>query len=377
MTGKLEQARAALAERGMQMQRTVEIADDSFEAMQRLAAELGWGDGLPLVAPTEARVEAMLGGRDPNHVLGVMPPRHAEVTNLAVAANAVMAGCPPSVFPVVTTAIRAMCLSRFNLEGVQTTTHPVAPLVIVHGEIVDSGRFQRGFGHVRPRHDRQRDGGSGGAAVPVAHRRRATGRGRPIDAGTAVEVRVLHGREPPGHTVGALPGVGRCLRHERGDGGRHENPHNVENHVSGHAPSLLTTIASVFATIGSNNTWVHDGEVFIVLCPEHAQSIAGDGWTRRDVQDFLFNEAQLPLERLHYLGYPDYTDDQRRARLAMWPRWMRDLEPDDRRVPLVTDPVEVSYRGRRWRRQAFVGHPELGTDGQRHPAARRMKEGTR
>ena len=32
------------------MQRTVEIADDSFEAMQRLAVELGWGDGLPLVA---------------------------------------------------------------------------------------------------------------------------------------------------------------------------------------------------------------------------------------------------------------------------------------------------------------------------------------
>ena len=117
----------------------------------------------------------------------------------------------------------------------------------------------------------------------------------------------------------------------------HENPHNVENHVSGHAPSLLTTIASVFTTIGSNNAWVHDGEVFIVLCPEHAQSIAGDGWTRRDVQDFLFNESQLPLSRLHYRDFPDYTDDQRRARLSMWPRWMRDLEPDDRRVPLVTD----------------------------------------
>ena len=56
------------------MQRTVDIDNDSFEAMQRLAADLGWGDGLPLVAPTEARVEAMLDGRDPNHVLGVMPP---------------------------------------------------------------------------------------------------------------------------------------------------------------------------------------------------------------------------------------------------------------------------------------------------------------
>src|SRR5687768_14518085 len=56
--------------RGRSMERTVEIAEDSFEAMQRLAAEQGWGDGLPLVTPTQARVDAMLGGRDPNHVLG-------------------------------------------------------------------------------------------------------------------------------------------------------------------------------------------------------------------------------------------------------------------------------------------------------------------
>src|SRR5689334_15038890 len=46
---------------GGPMQRTVDLDNDSFEAMQRLATDLGWGDGLPLVAPTEARVEAMLG----------------------------------------------------------------------------------------------------------------------------------------------------------------------------------------------------------------------------------------------------------------------------------------------------------------------------
>jgi hypothetical protein len=320
------------------MQRTVEIADDSFEAMQRLAADEGWGDGLPLVAPTETRVEAMLDGRDPNHVLGVMPPRHAEVTNLAVAANAVMAGCPPSVFPVVTTAIRAMCLSRFNLEGVQTTTHPVAPLVIVHGEIVDECGFNAGSGTFGP-------GTIANATVGRAVRlcllhiggaRPGEGdqstQGQPSKyAYCAAENLPATPWEPYPASVGVYAASAVTVA-------GHENPHNVENHVSGHAPSLLTTIASVFATIGSNNTWVHDGEVFIVLCPEHAQSIAGDGWIRRDVQDFLFNEAQLPLNRLHYRDYPDYSEDQRRARLAMWPRWMRDLEPDDRRVPLVTDP---------------------------------------
>ena len=118
----------------------------------------------------------------------------------------------------------------------------------------------------------------------------------------------------------------------------HENPHNVENHVSGHAPSLLTTVASVFTTIGSNNTWVHDAEVFVMLCPEHARSIADDGWGRRDVQDFLFDESRIPLGRLRYRGYPDYGPDELTARTVMWPRWMRALEDDDHTVPIVTDP---------------------------------------
>ena len=320
------------------MQRTVEIADDSFEAMQLMAVEQGWGDGLPLVAPTQSRVDAMLGGRDPNHVLGVMPPRHAEVTNLAVAANAVMAGCPPSVFRVITTAIRAMCLSRFNLEGVQTTTHPVAPLVIVHGEIVTDASFNAGSGTFGP-------GTIANATVGRAVRLcllhiggARPGEGDQSTQGQPSKYAYCTAENLPATPWEPYPASVGVYAASAVTVAGHENPHNVENHVSGHAPSLLTTIASVFTTIGSNNTWVHDGEVFIVLCPEHAQSIAGDGWTRRDVQDFLFNESQLPLERLHYLGYPDYTDDQRRARLAMWPRWMRDLEPDGRRVPLVTEP---------------------------------------
>ena len=38
----------------------IELDDESPEALLALFAARGWGDGLPLVAPTEARVEAML-----------------------------------------------------------------------------------------------------------------------------------------------------------------------------------------------------------------------------------------------------------------------------------------------------------------------------
>ena len=317
---------------------TAELSEDSFEAMVELAREHGWGDGLPLVAPTGARVEAMLGGRDPLVSLGVMAPRHAEVTNVAVAANAVMAGCPPAVFPVVTTAVRALCRAEFNLEGVQTTTHPVAPLVIVHGDIVEKCGFNAGSGTFGP-------GTVANATVGRAIRlcllhlggaRPGEGdqstQGQPSKYSYCIaENRPATPWEPYATSVGVIAPSAVTVA-------GHENPHNVENHVSGHAPSLLTTIASVFRTIGSNNAWVHDGEVFIVLCPEHARSIADDGFGRRDIQDFLFNESHLPLGTLHYLAYPDYTDEQRRARLAMWPPWMRALRDPDRLVPMVTDP---------------------------------------
>ena len=64
-----------------------------------------------------------------------MPPRNGEATPLRIAANAVMAGCRPEYFPLVLLAIEAMCEKPFNLYGLQTTTHPVAPLVIVNGPV--------------------------------------------------------------------------------------------------------------------------------------------------------------------------------------------------------------------------------------------------
>ncbi|MCP4845911.1 MAG: hypothetical protein GY901_12570, partial [Actinomycetia bacterium] len=41
-----------------------EIEDQSPEALYAFLAEREWGDGLPVVAPTEERVGAMLAGLD-------------------------------------------------------------------------------------------------------------------------------------------------------------------------------------------------------------------------------------------------------------------------------------------------------------------------
>jgi hypothetical protein len=46
-----------------------------------------------------------------------------------------MAGWLPEYFPLVLAAVEAMLEPPFNLYGVQSTTHPCAPLLIVNGPI--------------------------------------------------------------------------------------------------------------------------------------------------------------------------------------------------------------------------------------------------
>src|SRR6185295_19343688 len=107
----------------------------------------GYTDGLPVIPPTEPAVRAMLeaANLEPNALLGVVPPEGGPATAEKVAINAVMAGCLPEYFPVVVAAIRAITEPKFNLLGVQTTTNPVGPVLIVNGPIrneigVNSGR---------------------------------------------------------------------------------------------------------------------------------------------------------------------------------------------------------------------------------------------
>ncbi len=94
-----------------------------------------WSDGLPVVTPTEARVQWMLTGtsRDPSEPVGNIPPAMEPATVRTVAIHAVMAGCKPEYLPVVLGGITLMLREEFNMNGVQGTMHGVAPLMIVNG----------------------------------------------------------------------------------------------------------------------------------------------------------------------------------------------------------------------------------------------------
>ncbi|MDP6180275.1 MAG: UGSC family (seleno)protein, partial [Desulfatiglandales bacterium] len=114
----------------------IEVSD-SVEDFYELVLENRWGDGLPVIPPTEERVMKMFAGLDrkPSDVTGGMPPSNNDVTIEKIAVNAVMAGCLPEYMPILIAAVEAMIEPSFNLHGIQATTSPVAPLVIVNGPI--------------------------------------------------------------------------------------------------------------------------------------------------------------------------------------------------------------------------------------------------
>jgi hypothetical protein len=105
------------------------------EALYELSMEEGWGDGVPLIPPTDDRVKARLATTpySPDEVIGVLPPLHRVATVELAAINATMAGVEPEAFPLVIAALEAIVVPEFNAFALTTTTSSVFPMMIVNG----------------------------------------------------------------------------------------------------------------------------------------------------------------------------------------------------------------------------------------------------
>ena len=302
--------------------------EDSPEALIEELARRGWGDGLPVVAPTVDRIEAMLASAagNPDEAVAVLPPRGGVASRRAIAVNAVLAGCRPEVMPVLVTAARALGHSELNLQGVQATTHPVAPLVMVHGRAVDELGFNSGGGAFGPGNRANATVGRavrfllmhvGGARAGAGD---ASTQGQPSKYTFCIAEHAAASPWPAYHrtrNVDADSAVTVACT---------ENPHNAHDMWSDTPAGVLDVVATVIAQLGANNAPVSGAEVFVVLCPEHAATIAGAGWTRSDVQSYLFERARLPAATM-----------RRAYRPPLWAAWMQAVA-DDALLPVTGHP---------------------------------------
>ena len=142
LTGPLEDADL----QGLSFERTTPrlVEPDSEDNLQRLFEENRWTDMLPIVLPTEARVEAMLRGTShpPDKVVGRLRPtvfREAwEFTVEKVAVNAVMAGARPEYFPVI------LALASSGVTARSSSTTSFATIPVINGPIRNELAMRRG-----------------------------------------------------------------------------------------------------------------------------------------------------------------------------------------------------------------------------------------
>ncbi len=123
---------------------------DTEENLNQLFRDNFWSDMLPIVLPTEERVEAMLKGtsRKRDELVGRLRPTNFrelwayDVEKVAV--NAVMAGARPEHFPV----ILAMAASGASARG--STTSSAAAMAVVNGPIRKELEMNAGIGAMGP-----------------------------------------------------------------------------------------------------------------------------------------------------------------------------------------------------------------------------------
>lgn len=317
--------------------------------------EKGWSDGLPINPPTPELVRSMVGDRESTELIGFVPPGQGGATIEKIAINAVMAGCIPSYMPLVIAGLKAMLHEKFNLQGVQSTTHMSTPAFIVNGPIANELAVNSKSGCL----------GSG-------FRANAT-------IGRALRLIMMNlGGGIPGETDKATfghPGKFSYLFAENEDESPWdplhvdlgydceestitayscEPPHNVNNHAEGDPFGILYGIAGAMKGTGHNNFYVM-GDTMVVLCPEHAESIANAGWKKKDVKYFLWENARQPIRELKYNGM--YGKEYKKN---YWPRWV-DLENEETLIPIVRTPddILVLVAGGKGRHTVFM--PGWGT----------------
>jgi len=274
-------------------------AEDDLEAINQLYLERRWSDGLPIIPPTAARVERMLAaaGRPRGEVVAHLAPAFGAATVELIAINAVMAGCPPHVMPVLIAAVEALADAEFNLQAIQATTNPVAIWVVVSGPAADRLGFQAGFNCLGEGH---RANATVGRAVRLLLRN--VGGALPGDMDRSTQ------GQPARYTMCCAENEAQSpwtsLRAEYGFGPEDstvtvvgiEGTMNMNTH-SKEVNELLRVFAETMVHPPSNE-YVHGGEPWLMICPEHAEICMKGGFDKAAVQQRLWETTRIPARSM-------------------------------------------------------------------------------
>jgi hypothetical protein len=272
------------------------IFKGSLEEVNRFFYQRGWTDGLPILPPTEAAVAEMLTGTDlpPDHLVEKLEPRLGKATVERIAINGVMAGCLPTYLPLLVAGVEALAASPV-CGMMAASTGSFSPFWLVNGPAAGDININATYGATSP-------GTMANAAI--------------------------------GRAMGLITKNVRGVRRQIEDMGVLGNPgkyswvtaENEENcpwepfHVDRGFKKEDSTITLAFpqsfqqmipfgtddkgilATVVGSVTPARMGTFVLILTPAHARTLAGRGWTRKSVKDYIVKNTILPDDYYARLG---------------------------------------------------------------------------
>ncbi len=307
----------------------------------------GWTDGLPVLAPTPEAVGEMIraNGLDKNERLGIVPPLNGIASIEKIAANAVMAGCLPEYLPIVVGAVKGLLQPGFNLNGVQTTTGNVAPLIIVNGPCRD--------------------------ALKINYASNVLGQGWRANSTIGRAIRLILtniGGATPGRydkaTLGQPAKYTFCMAENE-----EENPweplhverglsrdtdavsvtgcsgvHSIIDEASNSAKGLVMTMA--LGMMGGATSGVTSSEALLIICPEHAAMLSAAGYSKQIIRRELFAKARIPVEKI--------SDENLELLAKRRPLWFQSSQC--RELPIVdrAEDIWIVVAGGKGVKSAFI-----------------------
>ena len=300
--------------------------EDNFARMNRLFLAKRWGDGLPLLPPTEERVKWILRGTDlpPDTQVGKILPQGRIATLKTLALSLAMAGGRPEYLPVLIAAVEALVDPGLAHQSWQATSSSIYPVVIVNGPVARQIRLNSGFGLLGPDALHPAGGLIGralrlvlqnvGGAVPGVGTMSQFGGMRYTNAVFAEDEEGL----PPGweplsveyfgaprganslafYTVSSATNITR-----RGTG--KETPEEE-------ALGSLFRIAAYMEAPNVNGLKGYDEGApgVLLLSSIAARQMSNLGWTKEKIKEFLWENSKIPVAKLKRMGMLYYLEER-------------------------------------------------------------------
>ena len=249
----------------------------------------GWGDGLPVIPPTEEAVAEMLTGTDlaPDHLVATIIPRMGKATVERIAINAVMAGALPTYMPVLIAGVKALADPASSFAAWEVSTGSWAPFWVVNGPIRNDLHINSGSGALSP-------GDIANSAIGRAMglivkniggaRKGVEDMGTFGNPGKYSMVLAENEEECPWEPLHVAEG---CGPQESSITVSFPNCLWTLWPTATDEQTLLRTIADGLFPSGAGQTCTS-----VLLLPAHAKTLASNSWTRESLAEFVNSHAR-------------------------------------------------------------------------------------